>query len=255
VSRDAYSPLERTGWHARGLRLIAFTVEPLTDLRKDWWKDLTHSEPEESSRRKELVEQAGPWEENRRLTVAVDPFRIQWAYDPSTTAQQIIQEVPTLPDLTEEKEKFLSLMRKWLGQSPPIKRLGFATHLLYGADSHEHAYRLLDRMLPHVEVDPEASDFLYRINRKAKSRADPDGLEINRLATWSAIRLVTRLATIVETVPEQRQVNEEFFLSLELDVNTPPLRTQPFKPELLGDIFAELANCALGVACAGDVKE
>jgi hypothetical protein len=74
-------------------------------------------------------------------------------------------------------------MDQWLQHCPPINRLAFTGSLLQPVDNHPAGYEILNRYMRWVEIDPQSSEFLYRINRRANSTA-VQGLDLNRLSTW-----------------------------------------------------------------------
>lgn len=154
----------------------------------------------------------------------------------------------------EKQVWFRSLMEKWLPHCPPIHRLAFTASLLQSVPDHQAGYRMLDRYLRWVEIDPQSSEFLYRINRRAIS-AVVQGMNINRLSTWLVGKFAVLMRVIEGGHPEQQiEPTEKFAFAVELDINTAP----EFKGSLphadLLRIFAELVTAGVEIATRGDAR-
>jgi hypothetical protein len=113
---------------------------------------------------------------------------------------------------------------------------------------------MLDRYLRWVEIDPQSSEFLYRINRRATSTVI-QGMSINRLSTW----LMGKFAVLVRIVdgghPEQQiQPTETFACAVELDINTAPEFQGPLPHADLPRIFGELVASGVEIATRGDAR-
>jgi len=138
---------------------------------------------------------------------------------------------------------------------PPVNRIAFLTTLMQEVDTREDAYRRLDQFLRHTEVHPEATDFIYRINRRRAPRVALEELDINCLVTWSAGKVVTSLFAQAGGPRREVERKERHFAMLELDVNT----SQDFKtvipPVNLEGLLRNLAEIATDVATRGDVRD
>ncbi|MCI0545791.1 MAG: hypothetical protein L0027_00725 [Candidatus Rokubacteria bacterium] len=133
--------------------------------------------------------------------------------------------------------------------------MAFAGVLLQSVENHDGGYRLLDRYLPHVVLDPEASDFSYQINRPRLSSAPVNGLRINRLMKWSVARVQrmsispgTERATVAPLGPMQ------FACRLEFDVNTASDNERTLPASSIPAILDELIGLAQEIASQGDVR-
>jgi hypothetical protein len=244
-------------WQAQNLRLIAFPREPQFAVRQNWWQQLTGADPENvlEKRQKQEREESGSFQ-GSLLTLSLDLLRIQWTVSPRFDIENLpgVQVPPVLGSFMEKQAWFRGLMEQWLQHCPPIHRLAFTASLLQSVPDHQAGYRMLDRYLRWVDLDPQSSEFLYRINRRANSTV-VQGMGINRLSTW----LVGKFAVVVRIVagghPEQQvQPTETFACAVELDINTAPEFQGPLPHADLPRIFAELVAAGVEIARRGDPR-
>ena len=138
----------------------------------------------------------------------------------------------------------------------PIRRLAFAGFLFQRTASRRDAYELLNRYLRWVDIDPESTDLLYRLNRPHASAAGGPDLIINKLATWAAVKLMQiRIAAVAGNPEVQQEVRADYdACTTEFDVNTSGERQDPLPRELLGRLFEELTDDGLRIARDGDPR-
>jgi hypothetical protein len=258
MSKQAEAPPDPEAWRAQILRLIAFPRDPQFATQQDWWRGLTGVDPENVllKPQKQEKEASGPFQ-GAVLTLNIDLLRVQWAAAPGLDAESINldEQLPVLGPFLEKKDWFRALMDQWLPHCPPIHRLAFTASLLQPVENRQAGYRMLDRYLRWVEIDPESSEFLYRINRRRPSGTGIPGLVLNRLSTW----VVARFAVLVKIVggghPEQQiQPTEKFACAVELDINTAPDFQGPLPHADLPRVFAELVDAGVAIATRGDVR-
>ncbi len=253
MSANAPPPPGPAVWQAQYLRLIAFPTQPHVGVDQHWWTDLTGAESESTTRKRHEREEQGPFE-GAILSLSIDLVRIQWTANPRIDENQV-QMPPTVGAFGERQAWFRGLMERWLEQCPEISRLAFACLLLQPVESREVGYETLNRYLRWVDIDPQSSDFMYRINRRRESAAVP-GLSINRLGTWSVGRFVEVEAQIgppgvtAQIVPQIAHA-----CALELDVNTVPEPANRILPhQNLPRLFGELVDLGIDIATHGDVR-
>jgi hypothetical protein len=149
-------------------------------------------------------------------------------------------------------------MARWLKNKPPIKRLAFAATLLQIVSSKAEAYQQLGKYLPGVTVDPDTSDFMFRLNRQSDSHSGIPGLRINRLCTWGALKFKFDLHANPMGSEQFRDVplrDDQNACVIELDINTAPEFDAPQLPsDSLATIYAELVDKGLEAAEKGDRK-
>jgi hypothetical protein len=258
MSERADAPPGPEVWRAQNLRLIAFPQTPQFAVQQDWWRGLTGADPETivERRQKQEREESGPFQ-GTTLTLGFDLLRIQWTASPRLDAENFnfVEQLPAIGPFMGRKDWFRTLMERWLPHCPPIHRLAFAASLLQSVESHETGYRILDRYLRWVDIDPQSSEFLYRINRRRASGTGIPGLMLNRLSTWVVAKFAVLVRVIEGGHPEQQvQPAESFACAVELDINTVS-DFQGFLPQAdLVHLFAELVEAGVEIATQGDAR-
>ncbi len=245
-------------WRAQHLRLIAFPQEPRFAVRQDWWRGLTGIEPENvvERRQKQEREESGSFQ-GTTLTLGFDLLRIQWNAAPRLDAENFdfMEQPPVLGPFMERKEWFRALMEQWLPHCPAINRLAFSASLLQPVADHQAGYRMLERYLRWVEIDPRSSEFLYRINRRKASRTGIPDLTLNRLSTWTAAKFAVLTGVIRGGHSEQQlRPATNFTCAVDLDINTTPEYHGLLPPADLVRIFTELVEAAVEIATHGDAR-
>jgi hypothetical protein len=248
---------DRQEWRIHHITMIAFPIDAQLGLDQNWWKDLTGSQPESSTKKPQKREDSGPFEDVT-LSLDIDPFRVSWTISPLVDLHNLPVNFPTLGGVFSRRDWLVSLMSRWLDVSPPIKRLAFAGSLLQFVPTKEQSYRRLNSYLHGVDVDPDTSDFMYRLNRQRESRTGVPGLRVNRLCTWTAAKLKFGLQAVSKGTREIRDVplcEEQYACAIELDINTAPDFPMSELPrDSLRDIFSELVDIGLQAAERGDCK-
>lgn len=237
-----------TDWQAETLRLSVFTLTP-NDAISQHWQSLMPLPPETVNRppQKQQIIEEGPWGSSR-LQVLSQPGQIHWRTFSVVSKQSGPIGVGSFDGAIRP---FRELMEKWLsGSCPSINRLAFGAILLLPASSLKNALRQLDRMLDSVTVNSNGTqDFMYRNNLRSKSAHH--GLQINRLATWSAMETVG-IEIAIGTSQPPRAMPTEHYCRLELDINTVPLKE--ISRANMPLIFRELVEAATEIAEQGDIS-
>ena len=241
-------------WEAETLRATAF---PSPDAQFDptnWWSPVVGVAPETDVNNIKLgVKETQGTFSGARLSLNVQAARIDW----TLTANPQVESPFSLLTLGNFEEKwpiFSELLKKWFLLSPPLSRLAFGTIVYQPTEGKEDSYRRLQSYLPKVVLDPASSDFIYRINRPRKSKSGIEGLKINRLSTWTAVRV--HFAQFAPT-PEggmkgTRLVNPIDACRAEIDVNTGQEYEGQIGPEQSVQVFAELVELAREILRKGD---
>jgi hypothetical protein len=241
-------------WQAMNLQLIVFPTNPAAALQREWWEGLTHRAPDESRRRPiERIETGTHNDFN--LVATTDIQKISWAINVEIRADSVLDALPVIGDYPTIRDQFRDMMVPWLAERcPQVKRVGFAGTLVQPLADHEASYRRLDAYLATVQVDPKSTDFNYRVNRPKATDLDIPGLIVNRLSTWSALKMQTSLQPVIPTGPTQlTAIQREYYACMiQFDVNTSADREESLNPELLPDLFRELVGKATEIAEQGD---
>lgn len=253
MSSQSYPTSDLNAWLAQVLRLTAFPVDPEAALKQDLWEEVM-GEPSETSTRKKLLRTDEGRIDSKVLTLTIDLKRIEWAFYPEIDPLNLPAEIPSLGAFTAAIDECSDFIRRFFsGHCPEIQRLAFGAQLVRPSESREGAYRILDSCLQDVKVDQNSHDFLYRINKKRKCLSLAHGPEINRLSTWSAIKL--QFGTIVQGSEPLSPLHPTEWegCRLELDINTDANRKEPLPGESLLEIWQELVDLGKEIAERGDV--
>lgn len=244
---------EAAKWAAASLRLTAFQVDSVDG--QDWWQSVVGEDPETETKKNKglFYEVAGPID-SRVLSLSIDPVKISWILAPAVDMEFVLgEDWPSLGPFPEALTDFRSLLNRWLETCPAIKRLAVGVVLLLPAQDGPAGYRKLNELLSTVKVDPESSDFQYRVNRPRPSSSGVPDLRINRLTTWSAVRLQRKLEADGNPVSTDLP-STQYASRLELDINTPHSRDDALPHEKLPSLFEELSSLALEIAACGDIR-
>ena len=244
-------------WHAESLRFSVFLVDATIPSEAQYWQQLLEQLPEEQRNQPQqhLYAEEGPFLSGR-LRVEVRPDRVDWKLLLDPKSPPI--EFPSLGSYAPLESRFRNLMLQWLTACPPINRLAYAGVFLLPSDDSLDVYTKLDGFLPSVQVDRENTrDLTYRINRRRRSNSGVEGVEINRLSTWSSIQIVGTLMNITvggTHTPKVTHLSDAKHLCrLELDVNTSPEFKNKLEKDYVSNIFNELVDAANEIAVKGDV--
>lgn len=252
MSKTAQPP-DASVWQAQSLRLVAFPETSPVAHKREWWEELVGTQPETLLRRGTTQEEAGVWEA-ASLTVSVNPVLIQWSVAPPLDLENLGKGPRLLGPFRDRTTHFTELMERWLTLANlPLKRLAFVASLAQPADDHAAGYKTLSSYLPDVKLDPRSSDFLYRINRRRRSREIPANLDINRLTSWYVAKLVTSFGAGTPEGVTMVDKEEHTYCVLEMDINTMAEYLGVFPQEKLASLLRELAAIADEIASKGDV--
>ena len=248
-------------WHAEELRLSVFLIDTIDPAKEAFWESLLGTAPDEVTNRphQRWVREEGPFL-NGRLRVEASINRVDWRLLPAPGIDHPSGLPPVAGSYEVLEQGFRDLMLRWLADgSPSLHRLGYGSVLLLPAGSLPDACRKLNALLRKVDVEPENTyDFLYRINRRRSSNCGIDGLEINRISTWSVAQIIeTRVDVSAggERAPKGiRQPKPKSMCRLELDINTIPEFDRALDKDVVPKIFIELVEAGNEIASEGDVS-
>ena len=251
MSENSYSPPSLEKWLAQSLRLTVFPFKPVIDTHQDWLTELGCDDFELVKKKHERSE-TGVFQETS-LSLMMDLLRLQW----TVSHQPVdVEEFPTTFNIgkyVDRKTWFRDLMIRWLPHCPPIFLMAFGGVLVIPVEDRVSGYQLLNRFLRSVNVDPETTDFLYRVNRPTVSQVFAPR-KINRLTTWVVTRFIFKLSveSLANIANEKASISSESFAcSLEFDINTDGENTEPLPADKLIEIFGELLDFSDELATNG----
>jgi hypothetical protein len=224
-------------WQVESLRFTLFYSIVDKQSADGLWERITGLPPQSRSERPQerLLIEEGIWEDNS-LSVSVRPDRIDVII---SSAPTMIPELPNAGQI----EAVISKARNLLDTLPfnGVTRIAFGLVLLHPEQDHLSAYQTLERLLPNMQIESGAREFLYRINLPIKSKSNPL-IEINRLRTWAA--------ALIKFIHVDDSKSEELFATkLELDISTDKNYTLSGSPnirDLINELIAEAVTIARG---------
>lgn len=249
------SPPPIDAWQVASMRITAFPSEVVLTDRLSWWDDAVGLPPETVvSRPKAGQYQAQGEFEGRRLTLQIQPGRVEWR------VSAVLKETEEAPDLrpllgpfTEVLTSLSKVVRPWLPQAPAMTRFAFGAVLVQPVENKRAGYILMTKYLPSVAIDPDgSSDFLYQINRPRSSATGVEGLRINRLARWS-VQVAQQVVVTLGADIAARALNEETACRLDLDINTAPDFGRALPAGQMAALFQELIDLGREIAESGDL--
>ncbi len=254
IETSTLPPLE--AWQAAVVRVTAFPAQPIT-TEVTWWADLMGSVPETLVSRPKAGQYRAEGEfEGRRLSLQVQPDRVDWSLAPVVKLSE--DEPSTLPLAGPFPEVLISLMKvaeRWLSLAPPITRLAFGAVLAQPTEDRRSGYVQIAKYLPSISLDPEgSSDFIYQINRPRASGVGIANLRINRLTKWSVLWF-QRFSMTLEKMGIRTVgfAPSDSACRLELDINTAPDFQGLLPAEHLPALLKELVDLAGEIAAKGDI--
>ena len=244
--------------YAEELRLSAFLIDAIDPAKETFWESLLGKAPDDvyNKRREQRVKEVGPFLDGR-LHVEVSINRVDWRLLPDPGIDHYGGLPPVAGSYEVLEQGFRDLMLRWLADCSPLHRLGYGSELLLPVGSLPDACRKLDALLRRVDVEPENThDFLYRINRRRASHCGIEGLEINRISTWSAVQFIDLFVVSADgerTPKGTRQPKPRSICRLELDINTIPEFDRALDKDVVPEIFNELVDASNEIVTKGDV--
>jgi len=240
-------------WKATLLRFTLFPGESKQIVSQDWWQQAVGPSPDEVVTKPKSNEQlvAGVFGDGR-LVLQASPARIDWIYS-ALPLMADAEGIPQLGPVESTFSQFTEPIERWLAldSCPTAGRVAFGAILDSEVDTKEDGYTLLNQLLPSVEIDSEAEDFQFQINRPRIVSVLDQEIRVNRLSRWSVIKLVeVQLGSQLIQLP---MIPTEGYVHLELDINTDQKFGGVFSRDLRVAMFRSLRDMAVEIASQGDM--
>ena len=250
---------EEVKWEVESLRATAFhqvggsphNIDQLWNLVMHRRPDQIVSRPGEGLQ----VAEGSFGGSDKQLQCTIRPERVDWVLQAAPLPPNQPREgLATAGSLEGVLIPFRDLSVEWLKRSPAVTRLAFGAVLLAEVDDLRDANVMLDTLLPAVNLDPEnASDFLYRVNRRRLMASSP-GMSANRISTWSVAQSGTVGFVIAGNSPPQITSSAgRFSCRLDLDVNTVDMFPSPLGGAQAAELFNELVALGKEITEKGDI--
>lgn len=252
---EQQTPVE---WLMETLRITTFAEDDVETNGADWWNAVVGADPEATvshpgQGRHQIVGNAA----GGQLLLLIQGQRVDWLLRPVPTVEDAsVESLPTLGSAQHVAAEFRPLIDKWLAldDAPHWVRLTYGPILLSPVDNRADGYRLLDTLLPGLQIDAEgSSDLLYHINRKRPFETGGKRIEINRMSKWSVASWEATRLTISTTGIGQAPLGEGYACRLELDINTVPCEGTDYTSEQASAIMHELQEMAFEIVREGDI--
>jgi len=142
-----------------------------------------------------------------------------------------------------------------IGELAPVDRLALGLILTCEVPNESEGLKILSPSIVGLSLPLSARDFLYRVNHPYKSRSI-DGLNLNRLATWSVGRMQLLQFKINPDGSQNQEIISEdpSAIRLELDINTDKAMQLKADLKRLRDLLNELKTIAVNVAIGGEAS-
>jgi len=242
-------------WAAESVRVTGFPTADAEVKPDNWWRQVVGEEPEvRTDRPRSGEKQESGSVHGGRLTLKVQPARIDWLLAPVVPETELPDTPPGIGSFEHASHYVSALMRRWFPICPPLARLAFGPIVFLQVPTRADGYRRLSSHLPSVQLDPEgSSDFMYRINRPRPSRSGIKNLRINRLSTWSLVQIEYQ-ALALGSRESGKVFRAEPIIAcrVELDINTAPDFDGEITSLQAGPIFDELLSLAVEILRDGD---
>jgi hypothetical protein len=240
-------------WTSESIRLSLFSSQAVK-LSADTWKVLTGQiEPEQ--------EQKGAGRHVFAASMLGGQFalgaianRCDIILSPVPQADAPDGYIPSVGHWPSILESFQKLTEPFLEQLPfPVTRMAFAPVLVHPFKERLDAYKAFVSLVKSIEQPADKlRDVVFRVNWPRNSAA-VNGLELNRISTWSVLQFHMQLFVPDGGVPSSFVQDLTYGLRLELDHNTDARHAVPFDAGRLVPIYQELTNLALQNALEGEI--
>ena len=162
------------------------------------------------------------------------------------------QTIMPISEVTSLFSRFVDRIPE-IGELTPVDRLALGLILTFQVPNQSEGLEILSPSIVSLNLLPSAQDFLYRVNYPRKS-ATIDGLNLNRLATWTVgqVQLIQFMIKPDGSHVQQTISQAPFAIRLELDINTDQEMQLGANIELLKNLLNELKAIAVEVATRGE---
>ena len=247
---------QSVAWEAETLRFTAFPPPSVSFEIRPLWEQLVGHAPEEITEKPQLGfrQETGPLGDQHLFIVQqLSRVDIIFGVHPSRSASVPEMQLISTGSYDRASSEHTPVVRRWLATAPTLGRLAYGPVLIHRVNGKEEGYRVLQRLLPRLPIDPvNSQDLFWQINRPRASAVIPE-LRLNKLTRWTVIR--GRRLEVVQGVGQvelvQTPLDELSAVRLETDLFTDPAR--PLPSEEVMNLFDELQSLAHEIMEHGDV--
>ena len=163
-------------------------------------------------------------------------------------------QLPSAGPYDETFASFFESTRKWIMEAiPPVTRIAFGAVLYMQSRKSRRGVRSPPRPCAKSLSSTKKYARPSISGELARQEQGPTEFVVNRLTTWSAIRIARQLVQISQTAVEGSDTGHVDAVHLEMDDNTDEANKAPFDPGMLIPIYSELVELARQNAAEGEV--
>jgi hypothetical protein len=206
-------------WEVQQLRVTIFPSKPIP-VTPEIWQALAGSLPEtETKRPRDGSTLLAGVVDGIQIVISNTPaqFDVLFGPQPPVAMAQTLAALPrtTIGEVKTVFEMIRAKVPVVFDFVPESARIAFAGTVLLATEDVKDSYNKLATLLHSVEMQPtKVRDFYYRVNWPLTV----DGVDINRLTTWSAV--VVRTMSVADVA--HSAVSDSHYAQLEFDINTVP---------------------------------
>jgi len=254
MTRKADTRVSDASWGVETLRLTLFHQKNAAFPSGDIWEQVTGKIPDSSSEQ--------PKSGTRVVIGDVDGSQLALQLQPREGRIDWVLKSDESPDVTPASfpdiaSVFLTLMNVFLGRKdvPPVIRMAFGAIVLLPVSSVEEGYSTISNYLNFDLDGSSSSDFMYQINRKRASKANPNSMG-NRLTKWSVGKVTKHSLAIADEglVSLQDPEITSVACRLTLDINTVPHGDAVLSSDRYEPILWELFDWGREIIRQGDIE-
>jgi hypothetical protein len=210
-------------WLCESIRFTGFFVGDVAALpQRGWIEAATGLQPTTRVEQSEMILEDLKLEPGVKLSIQLQPFRIDLALTVDIQAPKIIDKIQTIGDPITCLNLFMQYMKgvSLIPLFPDFNRIALGISNLRAFTDIRAAYGFAKQLLPTVKIDPEnASDLMYRINRPREIEIGGSKYRIHRLTTWSVFEVLTFVASL-PPVGRAMSSSKTPAIRVDLDINT-----------------------------------
>jgi|GEM_PF-6004845 len=238
-------------WQIESIRVTAFVNGQLNpSMLETWLEEVSENSPSQVSKKPSSFTGIS------RSTAGF--LRINWnanRLDVILSSSEEPRSSQTIAPISEAALLFGRFFDRIpeIGELALIDRLALGLVLTCQVPSQSEGIEVLSSSIVGLNLPGSARDFLYRVNHPYESHA-LDGLNLNRLATWSISKMqVIQFQIASDGLQNQQTISESpLAIRLDLDINTDQAVQLGADLEQLRILLVELKEIALNIALDGE---
>ena len=250
----ARTEITREEWQVEQLRCTAFLLPQTVISADEVFHAIAGTDAiTRAENRQAMTSSAGGTLDTIKMDVVCVPGRIDVLFQPG---DDVPSGAPVVGAYLASKELFVDVVGRWLRLRPPLQRLALGVLAVTDVTDRPEGYRLLQKLLPSVQLDPDhSSDLIYQINRPRLVKVAEDfRVPINRLSRWGVMLSMVHTLHIhsQETIAQTQPVLTRSRCRVDLDLNSDTTVTE-LPAQHLDTLWTALSGLADEILFKGDL--